>query len=306
MQQPTGELTPVAIAEKTALSAMQAWALAIWKWTKRLYIKKPLGAAGLSFILLASLSAIFAPLITPYGPLVQDYTVRLTAPGAAHWLGTDDYGRDLYTRIVYGARISLSIAIVAVFTEKLLSLAVGVFSGYIGGWVDMLIMRIADIFLTFPAILLIMALIAMLGVGIDKLIIAFVITGWAGTARVIRGQVLSIKNNDYVEAARSIGASKGRIMLRHIMPQTLAPWLILFSAALANIVLTEASLSYLGLGVPPPHPSWGRMLSEAAPRAMSAPWLVIFPGLAITLFVLAFNLFGDALRDVWDPRLRGR
>ena len=268
--------------------------------------RKPLGAAGLAVVLFWVVLAVVAPLATPgHDPYIQDYTVDLEAPGAANWLGTDRFGRDLYTRVVYGSRISLVIAFTAVGIGGTLGLLAGIASGYIGRWVDGLLMRLVDILLAFPGLLLALALIAVLGAGVDRIIIALTVISAPWMMRVIRAQTLSTKQNLYIEAARAVGASSGRIMVRHILPNVLPPYLIIATSLLGFFILMEATLSFLGLGVPPPDPSWGRMLSGSAQeRAQTAPWLVVFPGIAITTLVMGFNLLGDALRDLWDPRLR--
>ncbi|MBI4340454.1 MAG: ABC transporter permease [Chloroflexi bacterium] len=269
--------------------------------------RKPLGAAGLFMIGIVLLGAIAAPLVTLHEPTTQDVARRLQGPSAEFWLGTDSIGRDVWSRIVYGARISLLVGFVAVGMGATVGMVVGVMSGYLGGRVDTVIQRLVEIGLAFPSLLLALALMAGLGTGLDKVIIAIGLAMMPRQVRVMRGVVLSVKENPYVEAARAIGCRQGRIMLRHIAPNVAAPWLILASAALGGAILTEATLSFLGMGVPEPHPSWGRMLSGAASRYVQvAPWLVISPGAAIAVLVLGFNLLGDALRDVLDPKLRGR
>jgi peptide/nickel transport system permease protein len=257
-------------------------------------------------VLLIILMAVFAPLIQRYELNDQDYTRRFQGPGLEHFMGTDNFGRDLWARIVGGSRISVQVGFIAVFTGSTLGLVLGVISGYIGGSTDNFLQRLTEIMLAFPGLLLALALMATLGSGVDKVIIAISIGYIPRTLRVMRGTVLSTKENVYVDAARAIGATPVRVMARHILPNVMAPYLIIATSLLSTAILAEATLSFLGLGVPPPHPSWGRMLSGAvAEYAVTAPWLVIFPGLAITWLVLGFNLFGDALRDVWDPRLRG-
>lgn len=272
----------------------------------RFITKQPVGAAGLFMVLLIILMAVFAPLIQRYELNDQDYTRRFQGPGLEHFMGTDNFGRDLWARIVGGSRISVQVGFIAVFTGSTLGLVLGVISGYIGGSTDNFLQRLTEIMLAFPGLLLALALMATLGSGVDKVIIAISVGYIPRTLRVMRGTVLSTKENVYVDAARAIGATPVRVMARHILPNVMAPYLIIATSLLSTAILAEATLSFLGLGVPPPHPSWGRMLSGAvAEYAVTAPWLVIFPGLAITWLVLGFNLFGDALRDVWDPRLRG-
>lgn len=267
---------------------------------------KPLGAVGLFLIAFTLLVAIFGDVITPYPPDETHVFDRLQGPSAKYWLGTDEFGRDLLSRIIAGARVSVFVGVTVVTIGGGIGLALGVLSGYFGGWFDILIQRLVEIKLAFPGLLLALVLVAAFGQGLDKVIIALVIAFMGRPTRVMRGVVLSAKENMYVEAARAMGASSLRIMLVHILPNVLAPWLILASAGLGTAILYEASLSFLGLGIPPPTASWGRMLSGAASRYVrSAPWLVIWPGVALSLVVFGYNVLGDALRDVWDPRLRG-
>ncbi|MFC1935865.1 ABC transporter permease [Chloroflexota bacterium] len=276
---------------------------AAWHFCK----KKPLGALGLVICVGAVLVGLFAPVVATHDPLAQDAWDRLQSPSTSHWLGTDDFGRDLYSRIVEGTRVSIIVAFFAIGIGTSIGLVLGIISGYFGGWVDNLLQRITEILLAFPTILFALSLVAIMGASLSNVVIALTIVFAPRTLRVIRGTVLSVKENVYVDAARSIGATPMRIMARHIAPNIMAPYLILASALLGSAILIEATLSFLGLGVPPPHPSWGRMLSGGAQMfAMTAPWVVLFPGIAITLLVLGFNVFGDALRDVWDPKLRGR
>ncbi len=273
---------------------------------QRFILRKPLGALGAFMLGSVILAALFAPLVARYDTNAQDYQRRLEGPSLSHFMGTDEFGRDLWARVVHGARISLLVGFASVLIGATIGLALGVFSGYAGGIVDDVIQRVVEVMLSLPGIFLALALVATLGSGLDKLIIAFTLIYVPRTLRVIRGAVLSTKQNSYIDAAKAIGARPMRIMSRHILPNVMAPYLILASGLLANAILIEATLSYLGLGVPPPHPSWGRMLANSvAQYAAAAPWMVIFPGLAITWLVLGFNLLGDTIRDAWDPRLRG-
>ncbi|MEK7777749.1 MAG: ABC transporter permease [Chloroflexota bacterium] len=273
----------------------------------RLTRTQPLGAVGLAICVLFILVGVFTPWVARYDPNKGDTMERLQAPSAGHWFGTDALGRDQYSRIVYGVRISLYVAFFSIIIGTSVGYLLGIVSGYVGGKIDLFLERLVDAMLAFPTILLALVLVSVLGAGLDKVIFAISITLLPRATRVSRGVVLSVKENVYVDASRSIGASGLRILLRHILPNSMAPYLILASVALGTAILTEASLSYLGLGVPPPHASWGRMLSGSSQSlALIAPWLVIFPGVAIMVVVLAFNLFGDSLRDVWDPKLRGR
>ena len=272
----------------------------------RFILRKPLGALGAFMLASVILAALFAPLAARYDTNAQDYQRRLEGPSLSHFMGTDEFGRDLWARVVHGSRISLLVGFASVLVGATIGLALGVFSGYAGGIVDDVMQRVVEVMLSLPGIFLALALVATLGSGLDKLIIALIFIYIPRTLRVIRGAVLSVKQNSYIDAAKAVGARPMRIMSRHILPNVMAPYLILASGLLANAILIEATLSYLGLGVPPPHPSWGRMLANSvAQYAAAAPWMVIFPGLAITWLVLGFNLLGDTIRDAWDPRLRG-
>jgi len=263
------------------------------------------GRVGLALTVLLILLAVFAPWIAPRGPAAQDLPARLLGPGPGHWMGTDELGRDVFSRVLYGARISMTVGICVVVGAGLLGLALGAVSGYFGGWTDRIINGVlVNAFLSFPGILLAIAFAAFLGPGLDKVVFALVITGWAGYARLARAQVLKVKEMDYVTAARSLGASNARILLRHILPNAIQPVLIQATIGMAGAILAESTLSFLGLGVLAPAPSWGAMLSDASSYLFSAPHMVIFPALAIMTAVLAFNLLGDALRDWLDPRTR--
>ena len=264
-----------------------------------------LGRAGLVLTTLLVVLALFAPWIAPTGPAAQDLPARLQGPTVAHWMGTDELGRDVFSRVLYGARISMLVGISVVTGAGLLGLALGALSGYFGGWLDRVINGVlVNAFLSFPGILLAIAFAAFLGPGLDKVVLALVITGWAGYARLARAQVLKVKGMDYVLAARSLGASHTRILLRHILPNAIQPVLIQTTIGMAGAILAESTLSFLGLGVLAPAPSWGAMLNDASAYLFSAPHMVIFPALAIMTAVLAFNLLGDALRDWLDPRTR--
>ena len=269
--------------------------------------RQPLGAIGLSIILVVFVGAVSANWVAPYDPNISIADDRLVGPSARHLFGTDHLGRDLFSRMLFGTRISLVVSFFSVAVGTGGGYLLGIISGYVGGKFDILLQRVMDAMLALPSILLALVMVSVLTPGIDKVIIAIAVSIVPRAARVSRGVVLSIKENIYIDAARVIGASPVRIMARHVLPNSMAPFLILASIGLGGAILTEASLSYLGLGVPPPHSSWGQMMSGAAQSfATIAPWLIIFPGIAIAALVLGFNLFGDALRDVWDPKLRGR
>lgn len=267
----------------------------------------PIGALAGVLLVILVLIAIFAEQVAPYYPLEADFRALRHPPSTAHWLGTDNLGRDVLSRLIYGARLSLFVAGISTVLSKLLGIAWGILTGYVGGAFDLMSQRIIDVLLAFPGIILSMLLLAALGGGLGTVIIAITILGVAGTVRVIRSVVLTIKEMAYVEAARSIGVPNLRIMVQHVAPQCVAPALVLFSASLGSAIFAEAALSFLGLGIPQPAPSWGNMLGGIlADQFRPKWWLVLFPGLTISLTVLAFNLVGDALRDYLDPKLRGR
>jgi peptide/nickel transport system permease protein len=263
------------------------------------------GRVGFALTLMLVIVALAAPLIARYDPVAQDLPARLSPPSAQHWMGTDELGRDVWARVVYGTRVSMLVSVSVVLGAGLIGLAIGATAGYFGGWFD----RINNIFfinafLSFPGILLAIAFAAFMGPGIFKVILALVITGWAGYARLARAQVLQTKEFEYVLAARSLGASHARILLRHLLPNILQPILVLGTVGMAGAILAESTLSFLGVGVLAPMPSWGAMLNDARGHLFDAPHLVVFPALAVMCAVLAFNLLGDALRDWLDPRMR--
>jgi peptide/nickel transport system permease protein len=267
--------------------------------------QQPLGAAGAVVVILIILSAVFADVITVYNPEQIDFEAMLIGPAWAHPLGTDNYGRDILTRVIYGARTALTVGFVAAFVGSFAGLVLGVASAYFGGKIDLIFQRVMDVFLAFPLIILALAVVAVLGTGTENVIIAITVPFIPQCARVVRSNALAIREIPYVDAARACGFSHTRIILRHMVPNVMAPFLIMITAFVGQAILLEASLSYLGLGVQEPVPAWGLMLQGGAEEyAESAPWVAIFPGLAITLAVFAFNLFGDALRDVLDPKLR--
>lgn len=272
-----------------------------------LWKRRPLGIAGLSLVVLLLLVAALAPILATHDRFATSAADQLASPSGAHWLGADRYGRDLFSRIVYGARISLYVGFTVALAAGSIAGVIGITSAYFGGKIDLITQRIVDIFQAFPGLILAMAIVAVLGFGIEKAILAIAIPALPGMVRITRSQALAVRNTDYVLAGRTIGAGHLRLITRYIMPNSMAPWIIVVTGQLGSAIITEASLSFLGLGVPEPHPSWGAMLSmNAADYAEIAPWLVIFPGLALSLAVFGFNVFGDALRDVLDPRLRGR
>jgi peptide/nickel transport system permease protein len=262
---------------------------------------------GFAAALLLILVALLAPWIVPADPAAQNLPSRLESPSRAHWMGTDELGRDTLSRTIYGARVSLFVAVSVVCGCGLTGLSIGLFAGYLGGWFDRVVnLLLINAFLSFPGILLAIAFAAFFGPGIGKVILALIITGWAGYARLARAQVLKVKELEFILAARSLGASNLRIMLRHLLPNILQPVLIQATIGMAGAILAESTLSFLGLGVLAPVPSWGSMLNDARSHLFDAPHLVIFPALAVMTAVLAFNLLGDAWRDWLDPRTRSQ
>jgi peptide/nickel transport system permease protein len=277
-------------------------------WRKLTFLARRhiLGAAGLVIMVLFVMTALLADAVCRFSPLAVDSAHALMAPNGQHWLGTDSFGRDVWSRIIHGARISLAVGIGSTALGSIFGVTIGLASGYLGGWVDLVFQRITDILQALPLLVLALVMTAALGPTLPNVIIAIAIPLIPTVARVIRANTLALRELPYIEAAKSIGMSETRIALRHVLPNTLAPLIVLATAQLGSTILTEASLSFLGLGIPEPYPSWGRMLSEsAAEYVRTAPWLVIFPGIAISLAVFGTNLFGDALRDVLDPRQRG-
>jgi peptide/nickel transport system permease protein len=268
--------------------------------------RKPLGALGGFIVVGLLIMAVFAPWIAPYQ---YDETIpgaRMKAPGAQFWMGTDNLGRDVYSRVVYGAAVSVTVGFGAVLLANLLATLIGITSGYFGGAYDICVQRVVDAWQSFPFLVVILSLMAVLGPGLLNLILALGVLGAAAGSRVIRGTTISVMQNTYVEAARALGAGHLRIMLRYLLPNVAATIIILATIGLGAAILAESALSFLGFGVPPPYPSWGAMLSGSGRSFMyRAPWMAIWPGAAISLAVFGFNMLGDALRDVLDPRLRG-
>ncbi len=272
----------------------------------RVWRRKPLGLAGLTIVILLLLVAIFADALTRFDPIEHFTTERFQGPNATHWFGTDNFGRDIFSRVLHGARISLYVSVTATLFGVGGAALLGLSSGYFQGKVDLVIQRFVDAMISIPGLVLALTLVASLGQSINNVVIAIAISELSRLSRVIRGVTIEVRAQDYVDAARAIGASNLRIMFRHVFPGTIPILLVVGSAALGAAILTETSLSFLGLGIPPPFPSWGRDLTGASRNYFyKAPWMAIFPGLAISLVVYGFNLFGDALRDVLDPRLRG-
>ncbi len=277
-----------------------------WSHLRFFVSRHPLGALGAVIMAVFVLAALFAGVITADDPLQTNASISLAPPSGQHLLGADFMGRDVFSRIVYGARISLAVGLGSTLLGCILGVALGLTSGYLGGWVDLVVQRVVDILQALPLLVLALVMAASLGPSLQNTIIAIAIPLIPYAARVVRSNTLSLREQPFVEAAKALGMSELRIALRHVLPNTLAPLIVLATAQLGSAILTEASLSFLGLGIPEPYPSWGRMLSEsAAEYVRQAPWLVIFPGVAISLVVFGTNLLGDALRDILDPRQRG-
>ena len=274
---------------------------ALWRFVRT----KPLGAAGGALMGLLIATALFADVLATHDP-VRTSTAPLVAPGAEHWLGTDNLGRDLYSRVIHGSRISLIVGLASTLFGAVVGGVIGLLAGYVGGKTDLISQRLMDIMQALPILVLALVLAASLGPSLTNAIVAISIPIVPRAARLIRASVLAIREFVYIEAARALGVTHARVAFRHILPNTIGPFIVLITAQLGGSILVEAALSFLGLGIPEPYPSWGRMLSIAAAEyAEKAPWLVIWPGLAISLAVFGSNLLGDALRDTLDPRLRG-
>ena len=265
---------------------------------------KPLGAISVLLIVALGILALLAPWLAPVDPSLQNYDNLLAQPNRHFLLGTDDFGRDTLSRIIFGTRISLYVSVVGVGVGSAAGIIIGLTSGYFGGKLDMIAQRVVDMFMGFPTLVLAIVIVAMLGASVNNVALAVAMVAWPQTTRVVRSVTLGIKEQTYVEAARAMGASPARIIVRHILINALSSLLILLTALLAIALLVESSLSFLGLGPPPPTPSWGRMLSSSREFIGAAPWLAIFPGLFITAAIFSFSLLGDALRDYWDPMLR--
>jgi len=259
---------------------------------------------GFWFIVILVLMATFAPLIAPYDPNDADLSIANQAPSIKHIMGTDRFGRDIFSRVIYGSRVSLKVGIISQSISLLIGIALGSIAGYFRGWVDDVIMWLINVVWAFPALLLVIAITAVLGPGITNVYIAIALVSWVGVARIVRGEVMALREREFVEAARAVGASRRRIIFRHILPNCLGPVIVVMTLGFAGAILAEAGLSFLGLGVQPPTPSWGTMINTGRGYIFSSWWMAVFPGIAITLSVIAFNLFGDGLRDALDPRMR--
>ncbi|HEY2996754.1 MAG TPA: ABC transporter permease [Methylomirabilota bacterium] len=280
-----------------------------WRWLvtlARLARRKPLGAIGGVIVVAMLLMAVFAERIAPYGYDESVRGARMKAPGAAHWLGTDNLSRDIWSRVVYGARVEITVGFFTVALALVAASAIGVSSAYFGGAWDLVVQRVVDAWLSFPYLIIILSVMAVLGPGLVNVILSLALLLSATNSRVIRGATLTVMQQTYLEAARAMGCGHARIILRHLLPNVTATIIILATIGFGAVILAESALSFLGFGVPPPHPSWGGMLSGSGRTYMfRAPWMAVWPGVAISLAVFGFNMLGDALRDVLDPRLRG-
>jgi peptide/nickel transport system permease protein len=265
--------------------------------------RQPLAALGIVLLIIFLACAVFAPWLAPYDPAKLDLTGRLMAPSAAHWFGTDELGRDILSRTIYGARISMIVAVSVVGLSLTIGLLAGSLAGFYGGVTDTILnIYVTNAFMSLPGILLAIAFVAFMGPGLTNVILALAISGWVGYARLVRGQVMAVKEREFVESARALGASDLRVLCRHILPNIVQPLIVQAAIGMAGAVLAEATLSFLGLGVPPPAASWGSMLNDARSHLFDSPHLVFFPAMAVMLCVLSFNFIGDALRDYLDPR----
>jgi peptide/nickel transport system permease protein len=273
-----------------------------WRYFKR----NRLAVGGMMIIVLIFLVAGIASFLAPYDPGKTEVSMKLKAPSLQHFLGTDQLGRDVFSRMLFGSRVSLSVGFVAVAISISIGILVGAISGYYSGWIDSLLMRFVDIMLCFPSFFLILTVVALLGPSLFKVMVVIGITSWMGTSRFVRAEFLSLRERDFTQAARALGVKDRRIIFRHILPNALAPVFVTATLDVATAILVEAGLSFLGFGVQPPAPSWGNILTEGRTYIFDAWWLTVFPGLAILITVLSFNLLGEGLRDALDPRLRGR
>nr|WP_246197218.1 nickel transporter permease [Cytobacillus depressus] len=275
-----------------------------WKEAWRSFCRNKLAVVGLGIVIFFIIVAILAPVIAPYSFKDQELSKRLLAPSSENWFGTDDFGRDIFSRIVYGARISLTVGFFAVLGSSIIGTMLGIIAGYYGRWVDTIISRIFDIMLAFPSILLAIAVVAILGPSVQNALIAIAVINIPNFGRLVRSKVLSVKQEEYIMAAKAVGMKDARILLRHILPNSMTPIIVQATLAIATAIIEAAALGFLGLGAQAPTPEWGKMLADSRQYLVQAPWTLFFPGLAIMLTVLGFNLMGDGLRDVLDPKMK--
>ncbi|HJR00857.1 MAG TPA: ABC transporter permease [Methylomirabilota bacterium] len=299
-----------AAAEAARLARPRPWADREWVTLLRRLVRRRTALFGMLVVLMVMLAAVAAPLVAPFDPLEQDIGQRLREPGwqdaqgRVHPLGTDHLGRDILSRIVFGSRIALLVGLAAVLISGVLGMIIGLVAGYFGSRMDDFLMRLADVQLAFPFILLAIAVIGVLGPSLRNIIIVIGVSSWVVYARVVRGEVLSIREREYVHAAVALGSRHWRVLVTHVLPNTFTPWLVVATLDMARVIVIESALSFLGLGVQPPTPTWGGMLADGRVYLSTAWWLATFPGLAILVTVLGINLFGDGLRDTLDPRLK--
>ncbi|MGH7368288.1 MAG: nickel transporter permease [Candidatus Rokuibacteriota bacterium] len=299
-----------AVTDAAALAPPRPWAEREWVTLLRRLVRRRTALFGMLVVVAVLLAAVFAPLVAPFDPLEQDIGQRLREPGwqdeqgRVHLLGTDHLGRDILSRIISGSRIALVVGLAAVMISGVIGMLIGLVAGYFGGRLDDVLMRLADIQLAFPFILLAIAVIGVLGPSLRNIIIVIGVSSWVVYARVVRGEVLSIREREYVHAAVALGSRHWRVLRSHVLPNTFTPWLVVATLDMARVIVIESALSFLGLGVQPPTPTWGGMLADGRVYLSTAWWLATFPGLAILVTVLGINLFGDGLRDTLDPRLK--
>jgi peptide/nickel transport system permease protein len=292
------------VVPQTVIQPVEDKVVSPWKDAWRNFKKNKIALVGLSIVVMFILIAIFAPLLAPYNYSDVELADKHIAPNAEHWFGTDEFGRDIFSRIIYGARISLWVGFFSVAGSVMVGSLLGIVAGYYGKWVDGIISRIFDILLAFPSILLAIAVVSVLGPSLKNALIAIAIINVPTFGRLLRSRVLSVKEEEYITAARAIGMSDTRILVHHILPNSLAPIIVQGTLAIATAIIEAAALGFLGMGAQPPTPEWGKMLADSKDFILQAPWTVLFPGLAIMLTVLGFNLMGDGLRDALDPRMK--
>ena len=294
----------LAKSESSLVLKEQDYVVSPWKEAWMTFRKNKGALVGAGIVIFFILIAVFAPLIAPFGISEQELTNRNAAPSANHWFGTDDFGRDIFSRVLYGARISLWVGFISVVGSIVVGCLLGIIAGYYGRWIDTIISRVFDIMLAFPSILLAIAVVAVLGPSLQNALIAIALINVPNFGRLIRSKVLSVKQEEYIMAAKAVGMTDGRILFHHVLPNSFAPIIVQGSMAIATAIIEAAALGFLGMGAQPPQPEWGKMLADSRQYIIQAPWTVIFPGVAIMLTVLGFNLMGDGLRDALDPRMK--